>query len=131
LPRKKYAHGTVLDIDVTGVTVTYEGKSSKLFRIQLDGGITMFGEDPHDLNRYFPDGIQYHRTNKVPQRGTAESQEFCSSLVWTGDVVSLQLVGPRTILVYTESSSKTRNASTCALLAVRMLEKAQCLTPNP
>lgn len=131
MPRTKWARGDVLDIGVPGVKTTYEDSSGQKLRLQLEGGISMFTEDPHDLNLYIVDGVQLHRTKKIPQRGTEESRAFCASLVWTGGTVSIQLLGPRTLIVYTDTISKTRNAATCALLAIRMLEKARSLDLNP
>lgn len=130
MARKMYTPGTILEVGVSGVLVTYEGKTSQLFRIKLEGGVTMFREDPQDLNLYIPDGIQWHRTSKTPQRGTEESRSLGGELAWMGEAVSIQFVGPRTVLVYTDTTSKTRNAVTCALIATRMLEKARSLT-NP
>ena len=126
-----YAHGTILDLGIPGVTAKYEGQSSRKIRIKLDGGVSMFREDPQDLNLYFPDGMQLHRTNKQPLRGTEESRKLGGELAWMGNAVSIQFVGSRTVLVYTDSTSKTRNAATCALIATRMLEKARSIHPNP
>lgn len=128
--RKYIVHGTPLTIDVAGVEVRYEGTSGQKLRLKLVEG-RLFDGDPQDLNLYRLDEVQLHRTNRIPQRGTGESQRFGLRVACIPDVSSVQVVGTRTVVIYIETLNKARARIACELVAALMLEQSTASVSNP